>query len=182
MKRRCLALAVILVSISVLAARCPIGDVQPPATNAAPVAGFTAAPSSGASPLEVRFDASTSRDPDGSIVSYQWAFGDGGAATGVFVTHTYLATSSRAFTATLVVTDNGGRTDSLSRTISLTVDTPSPPPPSAPCNCSGPDLNCSDFATHEAAQDCYEYCKQQGYGDVFRLDGDSDGVACESLP
>ena len=56
------------------------------------------------------------------------------------------------------------------------------PEPSAPCNCSGPDLNCSDFATHTEAQACYEYCKRLGYGDVFRLDGDSDGIACESLP
>ena len=56
------------------------------------------------------------------------------------------------------------------------------PPPLGPCNCSGPDLNCSDFSTHAAAQACYDYCKQQGYGDVFRLDGDNDGSACESLP
>jgi hypothetical protein len=56
------------------------------------------------------------------------------------------------------------------------------PQPAAPCNCSGPDLNCSDFATHAEAQACYEYCKQQGYGDVFKLDGDNDGSACESLP
>jgi endonuclease G len=61
--------------------------------------------------------------------------------------------------------------------------TTSPPPPTAaPCSCGGPDLNCGDFATHAAAQACYDYCKQQGHGDVFRLDGDSDGSACESLP
>jgi beta-lactamase superfamily II metal-dependent hydrolase len=51
-----------------------------------------------------------------------------------------------------------------------------------PCDCSGPDLNCSDFSTHAEAQRCYDYCKSQGYGDVFRLDGDKDGSACESLP
>ena len=56
------------------------------------------------------------------------------------------------------------------------------PQPQAPCNCSGPDLNCSDFATHAEAQACFEYCQQQGYGDVFGLDGDDDGIACESLP
>lgn len=50
-----------------------------------------------------------------------------------------------------------------------------PGPPPGPCNCS-------DFSTHSAAQACYDYCNQQGYGDVFRLDGDSDWVACESLP
>jgi hypothetical protein len=48
-----------------------------------------------------------------------------------------------------------------------------------PCNCSGPDLNCGDFSTHAEAQACFEFC---GAGDPFRLDGDNDGVACESLP
>lgn len=51
-----------------------------------------------------------------------------------------------------------------------------------PCNCAGPDLDCSDFATQAEAQACYEYCLSQGYGDVFRLDRDKDGKACESLP
>lgn len=50
------------------------------------------------------------------------------------------------------------------------------------CNCTGPDLDCSDFSTHVEAQKCFEYCKDQGYGDKFRLDGDGDGEACESLP
>ena len=52
----------------------------------------------------------------------------------------------------------------------------------SPCNCTGPDLNCDDFATQEEAQRCYDYCVSQGYGDVFGLDRDSDGIACESLP
>ena len=54
----------------------------------------------------------------------------------------------------------------------------------APCNCSGPDLDCkADFNTHAAAQACYDYCVSQGFGDVFGLDGnDNDGLACESLP
>jgi len=54
--------------------------------------------------------------------------------------------------------------------------------PLPPCDCSGPDLDCSDFATQAEAQACYEYCLSQGYGDVFRLDRDHDGKACESLP
>jgi len=53
----------------------------------------------------------------------------------------------------------------------------------APCNCTGPDLDCADFATHAAAQACYSYCVSQGHGNIFRLDGnDNDGLACESLP
>ena len=50
------------------------------------------------------------------------------------------------------------------------------------CDCSGDNYNCSDFETHNQAQDCYEYCKDQGYGDVHGLDGNSDGQACVSLP
>ena len=61
---------------------------------------------------------------------------------------------------------------------------PTSPPQNAVCACTEVDYNCrvSDFATHAAAQACYEYCKSQGYGDVHKLDGNDDGVACESLP
>jgi len=38
--------------------------------------------------------------------------------------------------------------------------------------------NCDDFATQEEAQDEYE----STYGDPNYLDGDDDGIACESLP
>jgi len=52
----------------------------------------------------------------------------------------------------------------------------------AACNCSGPDLDCKDFSSHNSAQSCHDYCVAQGFGDVFRLDGnDNDGLACESL-
>jgi micrococcal nuclease len=49
----------------------------------------------------------------------------------------------------------------------------SPAPASAPS--SGPDKNCSDFAGHSEAQD---YLLP---GDPHGLDGDGDGVACDSL-
>ncbi len=52
----------------------------------------------------------------------------------------------------------------------------------AACNCNGPDLDCKDFGSHASAQACYSYCSSMGFGDVFRLDGDADGNACESLP
>jgi micrococcal nuclease len=50
------------------------------------------------------------------------------------------------------------------------------------CSCSGNQYNCPDFSTHANAQACYEYCKSVGRGDIHRLDGDNDGLACESLP
>ncbi|MCC7129275.1 MAG: hypothetical protein B6D39_11135 [Anaerolineae bacterium UTCFX2] len=53
----------------------------------------------------------------------------------------------------------------------------------APCDCSGPDLNCTgDFKTQAQAQACFNYCKSLGLGDIFGLDKDGDGRACEDLP
>ena len=174
MKSRLLALAVVATGILVLAASCPC--------NLPPVASFTLTPSSGESPLEVTFDGSASTDPDGSIESYQWSFGDGGSASAETVTHTYEneTTTTRTFTATLTVTDNGWKTGSTTRTV--TVYRVGEPPLPEDCNCTGPDLDCSNFATQAEAQACYEYCEQQGYGDVYGLDGDNDGIACELLP
>ncbi|MEA3345319.1 MAG: thermonuclease family protein [Chloroflexota bacterium] len=63
--------------------------------------------------------------------------------------------------------------------------TPQPTTPSdgdAACDCSGDLYNCSDFSTHDEAQACFEYCKSLGHGDVHHLDGDNNGVVCESLP
>ena len=51
-----------------------------------------------------------------------------------------------------------------------------------PCDCSYNRYNCADFSTQAEAQECYEYCLSLDKGDVHRLDGDNDGVACESLP
>jgi endonuclease YncB( thermonuclease family) len=50
------------------------------------------------------------------------------------------------------------------------------------CSCSSNSYNCSDFNTHAQAQACYDYCISLGAGDVHRLDSDSDGSACETLP
>ena len=60
--------------------------------------------------------------------------------------------------------------------------TPTPVPQSGVCDCSYNRYNCSDFSTQRAAQACFDYCWSIGRGDIHRLDGDNDGVACESLP
>jgi micrococcal nuclease len=56
---------------------------------------------------------------------------------------------------------------------------PTTPPSGDPCGpCAATDCDCSDFATHAQAQACFDAHP----GDPFRLDGDNDGIACESLP
>ena len=48
-------------------------------------------------------------------------------------------------------------------------------------NCEVDEYNCDDFTYRAQAQDVMERCGGKGK-DVNRLDGDNDGVACESLP
>jgi micrococcal nuclease len=52
---------------------------------------------------------------------------------------------------------------------------------SGPYEPDGPDRDCGDFATHAEAQ-AFFYAAGGPARDPHRLDGDSDGVACESLP
>lgn len=58
-----------------------------------------------------------SSDPDGTIVSRSWNFGDGGTSTATSPAHTYAANGS--YTVTLTVTDNDGRVASRTDTISV---------------------------------------------------------------
>ncbi len=45
----------------------------------------------------------------------------------------------------------------------------------------GDSKNCSDFSTHAEAQTWFDLYYPL-YGDIARLDGDNDKIACESLP
>lgn len=99
--------------------------------NQAPTAVASATPVSGAAPLNVAFSIAGSSDPDGSIASYQWAFGDGTTGSGPSPAKVYATAGS--FTATLTVTDNQGATGTA--TVGVTVS-PAPAPPAAPTNAS----------------------------------------------
>jgi PKD repeat protein len=85
--------------------------------NQSPIAAFTYAPTSPTAGAAVQFDASASADPDGTIISYAWNFGDGGTAVGAVVTHSYAASGS--YTAQLTVTDNGGKATQVVRTVTV---------------------------------------------------------------
>lgn len=85
-----------------------------PPANTPPVASFTFSCTN----LSCSFNGSGSSDPDGSIASYAWRFGDGGTATGSSASHAYAAAGT--YTATLTVTDNGGATGSTSKSVTVT--------------------------------------------------------------
>ena len=95
------------------------------AGNASPLATIHATPTGGPAPLDVSFDASDSRDPDGDVpLSYSWNFGDGSpASAGVAPSHTYTETGN--YTARLTVTDRRGKSASAT-----TMITPGNTPPS----------------------------------------------------
>jgi PKD repeat protein len=94
--------------------------------NQPPKALASASPTSGNAPLAVNFTGSNSSDPDGSIVSYAWNFGDGTSSASANPQHTYNAAGS--YTATLTVTDNGGLTNSASVVIAVTTAPVNQPP------------------------------------------------------
>jgi PKD repeat protein len=76
---------------------------------------------------ELTFDATGSSDPDGTIVSYNWNFGDGTTLEdgGPTPTHTYATAGT--YNVTLTVVDNDGLSDSDSTTAGIT--DPNTPPP-----------------------------------------------------
>jgi DNA-binding beta-propeller fold protein YncE len=74
--------------------------------NQAPMASFEAAPGSAGS--ATRFDASGAADPDGTIVRYDWDFGDGTLLPDGGPSPQHVYTQPGTYTVTLVVTDNEG--------------------------------------------------------------------------
>ena len=73
--------------------------------NVPPAASFTYT----CTDLACDFDGSASYDSDGTIVSYEWDFGDDGTGSGPTPSHTYTADGN--YTVTLTVTDDDAATD-----------------------------------------------------------------------
>jgi probable HAF family extracellular repeat protein len=95
-------------------------DVVISATNVQPIASW----SMEINGLSVKFNASDSNDPDGSIASYSWYFGDGSPlGAGAVVWHEY--GSGGTYGVVLTVTDNQGLRGWLNK--SVTVVAPIPP-------------------------------------------------------
>jgi PKD repeat protein len=81
-----------------------------------------------------------SDDPDGSVVSWAWDFGDGSTSNERNPSHTYAAAGR--YTVLLVATDNDGAADSQSHDANPTAPVPTNNPPQA------------DFDAHCHEEDC----------------------------
>jgi len=91
-----------------------------------PTASFIFSPTEPVVDETVTFDATASEDPDGTVVSYLWEFGDGASDNGTIVEHAY--TNAGTYDVTLTVTDNDG----LSHTTTKSVTVTEAPPPEVP--------------------------------------------------
>lgn len=81
----------------------------------APIPSFSFTPSAPRAGESVFFNGSGSRDEGGTIVRYEWNYGDG--TTGVGATESHDFVSPGTYFVTLTVTDNDGKRSSLTRAI-----------------------------------------------------------------
>jgi len=92
--------------------------------NRSPVASFTENATKVNTGEVIYFNASGSYDPDGSIESYFWDFGDGTNATGMTVEHAFDEAGN--YTVILTVTDDDGAssTDDATKTVEAPLGLP----------------------------------------------------------
>lgn len=121
----------------------PPGVILPP--NGTPVPEFTYSPSAPQVLQDVYFDASPTTDDGASCATctYDWSMGDGSARSGLRVTHSYSAPGG--YVVRLTVTDPGGRSASISK--SVTVGTGTRPTASFSFSPSSPGVSQDIFFT-----------------------------------
>jgi len=92
--------------------------VQVGSTNQPPTAAFNYTPFAPGISEWVRFDGTSSVDTDGSITSYSWNYGDGGATgSGSVVYHQF--TAPGMYNVVLTVIDNDGASDTESHVLQI---------------------------------------------------------------
>jgi YD repeat-containing protein len=96
--------------------------LDPGGSNQAPFASFAIAPNPAKTTDAVSFDASGSRDVDGSVVDYRWDLDGNGSYetdTGSTSTVTHRYSAEGEYNVRLLVTDSGGATDLAVKTVTV---------------------------------------------------------------
>lgn len=86
-------------------------------TNQPPIASFVYSPNTPGVEETVYFNAAASTDSDGTIVSYEWDFGDGSTGTGQKTEHRY--NKAGAYAVVLVVRDNSGNHGTANQAVTV---------------------------------------------------------------
>jgi len=124
--------------------------------------------------------------PGPVALRYQWML-DGKPITGATGSKYTIKAAAAGHRLSVVVVGSKSGYTGLKKTSTAKIvakaakpSTPAKPAKPRPAN-PGNSKNCGDFDNWRQAQDWYKkYLKD--YGDIARLDGDNDGIACESLP
>jgi hypothetical protein len=95
-----------------------------------PTANLVARPPSTHVGMRIEFDGSDSTDPDGTIVDFEFSFGDSASANGTEAVREHSYNSAGTYTVTLTVTDDDGNTS----TAQVTVEVTETPPPTVGTN------------------------------------------------
>lgn len=119
MKKKIAVLIGIAVGLCIALTACirPGGSIG---TNQDPVANFTV--QTGSQTLNVVFHGSSSIDPDGEIVLWEWYFGDGDEGSGKTVAHTYMGPG--VYPVLLRVQDNDGAHDEITKDVTVVAPEP----------------------------------------------------------
>jgi PKD repeat protein len=99
---------------------------EPEPVNSPPGASFTFS----CSDLICSF-TNTSTDSDGNVVAWSWGFGEGASSVEQSPGHAYA--SDGTYTVTLIVTDDGGATDTTSQGVTVTSSSGTEPTPEPTC-------------------------------------------------
>jgi PKD repeat protein len=139
-----------------------VGPGPLPPVNQLPVASYTVS----CTALACNFNGSGSTDPDGTITSYAWDFGDGGTASTTSPSHTFAAAG--AYTVSLTVTDNRLGTSSLQRDITVS---PTNIAPTASFTVACAELVCSLDGTGSFDSDGSITSYEWDFGDTATASG-----------
>ena len=112
------------VLVAALLAACS-NSGAPNGSNRSPISD-AGGPYSGAPGVAISFNSAGSSDPDGSIVSYLWSFGDGTSSTIANPSKSYTAVGN--YTAALTVTDDSGATNTDHKTVRISIGGGGSPP------------------------------------------------------